>query len=135
MQFSVVSLYMAALYVGATSAPGVGILGRAISTVPQGLLEWSHAPIYAGLCWVLIRALRGRGWPAPYALTAASAMAFVFGIWMEIFQASVPDRTTSLEDLIHNGIGIGFAAISMWHLYHSQHKAKSETMTPLQPEY
>lgn len=114
MEFGLVLGYMAMLYLGASITPEVGILGKAITLVPWSLLEWAHAPGYGALAWMTARGLQFRGWPRFYALLIASAAAFVFGMWMEVYQGNVPGRSTSSEDLIVNGIGIGIAAMIMW---------------------
>lgn len=135
VRLSVIPIYMAFVYLGATAAPGVGIVGQAIASAPENLLQWSHAPIYGVFYWILARGLQQRGWPDLCAVTVAATTAFVFGIWMEIFQAAVPERTTSLEDLFHNGIGVGLAAISMWHLDTPQRMARREPIPSLQPDF
>lgn len=114
MEFGLVLGYMGVLYFGASITPEVGILGKALTLVPWSLLEWAHAPGYGVLAWMTARGLQQRGWPRFYALLIAMAAAFVFGMWMEIFQGDVPGRSTSVEDLIVNGIGIGIAAMVMW---------------------
>ena len=113
MRVSWVPVYVGILYVGAITVPGVGIFGQAISRLPGGLLEWSHAPMYGLLSWMLTRSLQGRGWPRIYALIVSMAAALVFGIWTEVAQASIPGRTTSFDDLLLDGFGIAATAILM----------------------
>jgi hypothetical protein len=105
--------YMGLLYFGATIVPGVGLSGHLIVQVPFGLLDWAHAPGYGILAVLLTRGLQRRAWPLAYALPIAAAAAFVFGLWTEVFQGSVPGRQTSVDDLVVDAIGIGLAAIMM----------------------
>lgn len=116
---------MVILYVGAITVPGVGIIGQAITHLPGGLLEWSHAPMYGLLSWMLTRSLQERGWPRIYALIVAMAAALVFGIWTEVVQASIPGRTTSFDDLLLDGFGIATAAVLMLWLGDSHTKQSS----------
>ncbi len=125
MRVSWVPVYMVILYVGAITVPGVGIIGQAITHLPGGLLEWSHAPMYGLLSWMLTRSLQERGWPRIYALIVAMAAALVFGIWTEVVQASIPGRTTSFDDLLLDGFGIATAAVLMLWLGDSHTKQSS----------
>jgi len=54
-----------------------------------------------------------RCWPLAYALPVAAAAALVFGFWTEVFQGSVLGRQITVEDLVTDAIGIGFAAMIM----------------------
>jgi hypothetical protein len=103
--------YMGLLVFGAVISPGVGFFGHIVAMLPQIITEWSHAPAYGLLTWLLSSTLQRRGWPLFSAVSVAVAGAFVFGIWTEIFQASVPGRTTDVYDLLVNGVGIGAAAM------------------------
>jgi VanZ family protein len=105
--------YMGLLYFGAMIAPEVGLSGELMVQVPMSLLEWAHAPGYGILAVLLTRGLQRRAWPLAYALPVAAAAAFVFGLWNEVFQGSVPGRQTTVEDLAVNATGIGLAAIVM----------------------
>lgn len=106
-----VLIYMGLLGFGATTSPGVGILGRLIEMLPQPVTELSHAPAYGLLTWMLSGALQRYGWSQHYALFVAILTAFVFGIWMEIFQSFVPGRAMEGGDVLMNGIGIGTTAL------------------------
>lgn len=104
-------LYMVLLGVGATIAPGVGVAGSLLATVPQAVTEYSHVPAYGLLTWLLTGSLYGRGWPERTALWVAAAAAMVFGVWMEILQGLVPGRVVELGDVAFNAIGIGLATL------------------------
>ena len=103
--------YMTVLYWGAMIAPGVGVSGRLLIQIPWDLVDWAHAPAFGLLAWLLTRELEWRRWPLFCALPVASTAALVFGVWTEVFQASVPGRHLSVEDLIVDAIGIGCAAM------------------------
>jgi len=113
MGFGVVLGYMGLLYFGAIIVPGVGLAGRLMVLVPGSLLEWSHAPGYGILALLLTRGLQRRAWPLAYALPAAAAAAFVFGLWTEVFQGTVQGREASVDDLVTDAIGIGLATVLM----------------------
>ncbi|BFU96845.1 MAG: conserved membrane protein of unknown function [Nitrospira sp.] len=113
MGFGTALGYMVVLCFGAMIAPGVGVSGRLITQMPPALLEWTHAPGYGFLAWLLTRGLRRRGWPISYAVFVASSAAFVFGLWTEIFQGCVPGRSTSSDDLAVNAGGIALIACVM----------------------
>jgi VanZ family protein len=102
---------MGLLYFGAMIAPGVGVSGQLMVHVPWAILDWAHAPGYGILAWLFIRGLQQRAWPVVYALPVGSAAAFVFGVWTEVWQGSVPGRSPSTGDLVIDAIGIGFATI------------------------
>ena len=109
MVIGLLPLYMTILYVGAVTAPGVGILGQVIAQAPGSLLNWFHAPMYGVLSWLMARSLEQKGWPLIYAISVAMAGALVFGIWTEVIQASIPGRTTSMDDLLLDASGIAAA--------------------------
>lgn len=104
-------LYMVLLGVGATIAPGVGVAGSLLATVPQPVTEYSHVPAYGLLTWLLTGSLYERGWPERTALWVAAAAAMVFGVWMEILQGLVPGRVVEIGDVAFNAIGIGLATL------------------------
>jgi VanZ family protein len=106
-----VLLYMALLGFGAMITPGAGVAGSLLELVPQPLTEYSHAPAYGLLTWLLTSGLQGRGWPKPAAVFTAGVAAMVFGLLMEILQAFVPGRIVDLGDVAFNAIGIGLAAL------------------------
>jgi hypothetical protein len=103
--------YIGLLYFGATIVPGVGLSGQLIGLVPWSLLEWAHAPGYGILAVLLTLGLQRRAWPLAYALPVAATAALVFGLWTEVFQGSVQGRGVSVDDLVTDAIGIGFAAM------------------------
>ncbi|HEY6084229.1 MAG TPA: VanZ family protein [Nitrospira sp.] len=103
--------YMGLLYFGAMIAPGVGVSGRLMVQMSPVFLDWTHAPGYGVLAWLLTRGLQRRDWPFVYALSAGCAAAFVFGMWTEIFQGSVPGRYPSTSDLTIDAVGVTVAAI------------------------
>ncbi len=106
-------LYMILLAFGMMITPGVGISGSLIVLLPQWVTESSHAPAYGLLAWLMTSGLIWRGWPFRYAVPVAMAGAMVFGLWMEIIQGMIPGRSTSTDDLMANGIGVGLAMIVM----------------------
>ena len=83
---------MVVLSVLATASPGIGILGWILLLLPGQLLDCLHAPAYGFLAWLSIIGLYRRRWPLPYALVAGSLFAFLFGLWTETLQGSVPGR-------------------------------------------
>jgi hypothetical protein len=103
--------YIGLLYFGATIVPGVGLSGQLMVLVPGSLLEWAHAPGYGILAVLLTLGLQRRAWPLAYALPVAATAALVFGLWTEVFQGSVQGRGVSVDDLVTDAIGIGFAAM------------------------
>lgn len=105
--------YMSLLYFGAMIAPGVGMSGLLMVQMPATLLDWAHAPGYGLLALLLTRGLQRRNWPSTYALAVAAAASFVFGMWTEVFQGSVPGRQPSIDDLMIDGMGIGLAVVVM----------------------
>ena len=105
------SLYMVLLAFGAMATPGVGIAGSMLAAVPQPVTDYSHAPAYALLTWLLASSLRNRGWSKQMALRLGVMAAMVFGVWMEFLQAFVPGRTVDIHDVAFNAIGIGLAAL------------------------
>lgn len=112
--FGVIVLgYIWVLYFVATIVPGAGLSGHLLVQVPGRLLEWAHAPGYGILALLLIHGLRRRAWSMAYALPAAAAIAFVFGLWTEVLQRSVQGRSASVDDLVTDAIGIGLAAMLM----------------------
>ena len=105
--------YIGLLYFGATIVPGVGLSGYLIGLVPWSLFDWAHAPGYGILAVLLTRGLQRRAWPLAYALPVAAAAALVFGLWTEVFQGSVQGRQLSVDDLVMDAVGIGFATTMM----------------------
>ncbi|HJT22733.1 MAG TPA: VanZ family protein [Nitrospira sp.] len=101
---------MSALWWGAMIVPGVGVSGHVLITMSPIFVDWAHAPGYGVLAWLLIRGLQRRLWPHLHAVIVGSVAAFVFGLWTEILQGSVPGRYPSLEDLIVNAAGIATVA-------------------------
>lgn len=111
MAFTLVLIYMGLLGFGAMISPGIGFSGEMIAMLPPPVVDFSHAPAYGLLTWLLTGGLAGRGWPRRYALLVATAGATVFGVWMEIFQGSVPGRVVDIGDVVVNSAGIGTAAL------------------------
>lgn len=111
MRVGIVLGYMGLLYFGAMIAPGIGLFGQLIGQLPDGVLDWAHAPGYGILTLLLTRGLQRRAWPLAYALPVSAASALVFGLWTEVFQGSVQGREASVEDLIMDAIGIGVVSI------------------------
>lgn len=105
------SLYMVLLTIGAMATPGVGIGGSLLTVFPQPVTEYSHAPAYALLTWLLTSGLRRRGWSKQTALHMSVFAAMVFGVGMEFLQGFVPGRTVDIHDVAFNAIGIGAAAL------------------------
>ena len=105
------SLYMVLLTFGAMATPGVGITGSLLTALPQPVPDYSHAPAYALLTWLLASGLRSRGWTKQTALRSSVVVAMVFGVGMEFIQKFVPGRTVDIHDVAFNAIGIGAAAL------------------------
>lgn len=109
--------YRAGLHMGALFRRDHRAGGRSfrpsVGTSSTRLLEWAHAPGYGILALLLIHGLRRRAWSMAYALPAAAAIAFVFGVCTEVLQQSVQGRSASLDDLVTDAIGIGLAALLM----------------------
>jgi VanZ family protein len=105
------SLYMVLLTFGAMASPGVGIAGSLLTAFPQPVADYSHAPAYALLTWLLASGLRRRGWTKQTALQLSIVAAMVFGVGMEFIQRFAPGRTVDIHDVAFNAIGIGAAAL------------------------
>jgi VanZ family protein len=105
------SMYMVLLAFGAIATPGVGIAGSMLAILPQPVTEYSHAPAYALLTWLLTGGFQNRGWSKQMALRLGVMAAMVFGVWMELLQGFVPGRTVDIQDVAFNAIGIGLAAL------------------------
>jgi VanZ family protein len=84
------------------------------SPVPSDLL---HYPEYAGLGFLLIRALHGErpGAPGPGMTILAFLLSVVFGASDEIHQAFVPERIPDLSDWARDCAGTA-AGIAAWWL-------------------
>jgi len=102
---------MVLLAFGAIATPGVGIAGSMLAVLPQPVTEYSHAPAYALLTWLLTGGFQNRGWSKQMALRLGVMAAMVFGVWMELLQGFVPGRTVDIQDVAFNAIGIGLAAL------------------------
>jgi hypothetical protein len=71
--------YMGLLVFGAVISPGVGFFGHIVAMLPQIITEWSHAPAYGLLTWLLSSTLQRRAgpsfllyrWPWPVRLCSA----------------------------------------------------------------
>ncbi len=113
LALGIVLSYMGLLYFGAVIVPGIGLSGHLLAQMPDGLLDWAHAPGYGILALLLTCGLQRRAWPLAYALPVAAAAALVFGLWTEVFQGSVEGRESNVDDLMVDAIGIGLAAIMM----------------------
>ena len=124
-------LYMVLLGFRMMITPGIGFFGKLILLLPQWMTESSHVPAYGLLTWLMATGFLWRGWPIRYALSAAMAGAMVFGVWMEVVQGSIPGRTTSADDVLLNGVGIGLAALVM--LWHAAHQVKHDESLSNQP--
>ena len=105
------SVYMVLLTVGALATPGAGIAGSLLAVFPQPVTEYSHAPAYALLTWLLTSGLQTRGWTKQTALQMSVLTAMVFGVGMEFLQGFVPGRTVDIHDVVFNALGIGAAAL------------------------
>jgi hypothetical protein len=103
--------YIGILSVLAIASPGNGPLGWVLLFLPSHILDSLHAPAYGLLAWLGITGLQRRGWPCLLALTAGCLFAFVFGLWTETLQLSVPGRGLEIKDLITDGLGIAVAGI------------------------
>jgi VanZ family protein len=111
MRMSSVLLYMVLLGFGTVITPGVGLAGTLLSLCPQHLTDFSHAPAYGLLTWLLTNGLRECGWPKSMALWVGALVAMVFGLSMETLQGFVPGRYVEMGDIVMNAIGIAMAAL------------------------
>jgi VanZ family protein len=107
------SVYMVLLTFGAMATPGVGMAGSLLAVFPQPVTEYSHAPAYALLTWLLASGLQRRGWSKQTALRTSVVTAMVFGVGMEFLQGFVPGRTVDIHDVAFNALGIGAAALAI----------------------
>ena len=93
-----------------SSIPGdrrIEVGGRVV-VVPPTLQNLLHVPVYAVLCALWWRALRG--WGLRAALPWAAAIAVTYGILDEVHQAFVPGRYASVADALLNAGGVSLAA-------------------------
>jgi VanZ family protein len=97
--------YMAGLFALSSVPDDGGGPGAAVLFPPPALQNLLHVPVYAGLAWLLWRALRGR------ALLAA-AIAIAYGALDEVHQMFVQGRTASVTDALLNALGA--AAVAAW---------------------
>ena len=104
------SLYLLLLIFGCLATPGTGIAGSVLAVFPQPVADYSHAPAYALLTWLLTNGLQTRGWSRQSALQASVVAAMVFGVGMEFLQVYVPGRTVDIHDVAYNAVGIAAAA-------------------------
>lgn len=80
--------------------------GSRILFPPPAVQNLLHVPVYAGLAFVLARAL-GRRRHAPL---LAAAITVAFGALDEVHQMFVAGRTASVTDALLNALGAGIVA-------------------------
>ena len=97
---SVAAVYLAAM-LAATLSSGRAILGLRL---PPEYLGLGHVPLFAGLCLVLLWAVRGPRRPRLWAVTIFCLLFAGFDEWAQRF---VPDRVPELKDFAANAVGVG----------------------------
>lgn len=70
-----------------------------------------HASEYAGLAFLLARALRGEGAPWSVVLALAVVMASAYGASDEVHQAFVPGRDSAIGDWLADSLGAFMGAM------------------------
>jgi hypothetical protein len=103
-------LYMAALFALSSVPDDGGGTGSAVLFPPPALQNLLHVPVYAGLAFLLLRALRGHR----HAALLAAALAVTFGALDEVHQMFTPGRTASVTDALLNALGA--CAVAVWAL-------------------
>lgn len=100
---------VAGLYLALMLAATLGS-GRAIAHlgVPPGLLDLGHVPLFAGLCLVLLWAIRG---PLAPRLWVVAVFCLVFAGVDEWAQRFVVDRVPELRDFAANLAGVGLGLV------------------------
>jgi len=97
--------YMALLF-AASSVPdkaGVETVLSGLSSVTQNLL---HIPAFGGLTFLWIKVLHEFRICPAYKIPMAAGIALCYGTGLELYQASVPGRFSSVMDLGLNLFGI-----------------------------
>lgn len=96
---------LAAVYLvgmlAATLSSGRAILGLRL---PPEYLGLGHVPLFAGLCLVLLWAVRGSLSPRLWVVTIFCLLFAGFDEWAQRF---VPDRVPELKDFAANAVGVG----------------------------
>ena len=101
---AVAAIYLAGM-LAATLASGRAILGLRL---PPEYLDLGHVPLFAGLCLILLWAVRG---PLAPRLWVVAIFCLLFAGVDEWAQRFVPDRVSELKDFAANiaGVGLGLA--------------------------
>ncbi len=81
--------------------------------VPIAPLPWNylHVPAFCGLTLLWDEVFIRWGYKSRRALMAAAALAFLFGMVIELSQLHMPGRYASRADVVLNVIGIGLALL------------------------
>jgi VanZ family protein len=88
-----------------SSLPKLGQLHRSL-LIPKV----AHVIEYAVLTFLLVRALATHGLALRYMLWIAAALALIYAASDELHQSFVPNRHSSLLDVLIDSVGIGVAA-------------------------
>ena len=111
LSFATLIAYIGILSILAIASPGHGLFGSILLILPTYVLDWLHAPAYGLLAWLGIIGLQRRGWPRLLAIAAGASFAFIFGVWTETLQLSVPGRGLEIKDMLTDGLGIAMASL------------------------
>ncbi len=98
--------YMAVLALCATAAPGEGLFGLLLATIPPTVHTWLYVPTAGLLAWLLLHSFEARQWPRKVGLTGSAAVALGFAIALEWTQAWLGNRAPDLTHLVWATTGI-----------------------------
>jgi hypothetical protein len=106
--------YMAGIF-ALSSVPDDGsATGVAALFPPPALQNLLHVPVFAGLCWLWMRALRARGIAARPAALGAAALAIGFGALDEFHQSFVTGRYGTATDTLLDAAGALAVVAWVW---------------------
>jgi VanZ family protein len=107
-------LYTAAVY-WASSLPDLAV--RQSHPLLLALSNLSHAPVFAGLAYCVLKTLGGRN-AAREHYAAAFVLTGLVAVFDEWHQSFVPGRTASATDLLLDAAGIAamLVAVRLWNL-------------------
>jgi hypothetical protein len=106
------ALYTAAVY-WASSLPDLAV--RRSHPLLLVLSNLSHAPVFAGLAYCVLKTLGGRNVSREH-YAAAFVLTGLVAVWDEWHQSFVPGRTASATDLLLDVAGIAtvLVAVRLW---------------------
>lgn len=106
--------YMAGIFALSSVPDDRSGTGVAALFPPPALQNLLHVPLYAGLCWLWLRALRARGIAARRAVLAAAAIAAAYGALDEVHQSFVTGRYGTATDALLNAAGAVVVVAWVW---------------------